>query len=123
MTENTDLSARVERLLSSERARARPWYMSKRVDLPKWFIDAPDGLDIEKKHALFDKTVVNVNRALAAGMICLAGTLPPAAIALVKHHWNVAAMALLLTLCAYGVFIPLLRRKLIDRQLCGHGQL
>ena len=97
--------------------------MSKRADPPKWFVDAPDGLDIEKKRALFDKTVVSVHRALAAGMICLAVTLPPAAIALVKHHWTVAAMALLLTLCVYGAFIPLLRRKLIDRQLRGHIQL
>jgi len=123
MTLNTELPAQVERLLSSERARPGPWYRSKRVDLPKWFIDAPDGLDIEQKRDLFDKTVANVNRVLAAVMICLAGTLPPAAIALAKHHWTAAAVTLLLTLFAYGVFIPLLRRKLIDRQLRGHSQL
>jgi len=97
--------------------------MGKGAELPRWFVDAPDGLGIEEKRALFSKTAMNVNRGFAVGMIGIAGTLPPAATFLVKHHWNAAALLLMLVFCAYGVCMPLLRRKLIDRQLHSHSQL
>ncbi len=117
MTANTHPTAQAEGLLSGERARRKPWYRRAHANLPKWFVDAPDGLDIEQKRALFDKTAMHVNRALAVGTICIAGTVPPAAAALVKHHWNAAALMLLSAFLACIVCIPMLRRKLLERQL------
>jgi len=85
--------------------------------LPQWFVEAHDGLDPAQKRNLFDKTAANVNRALAVGMIALAVTLQSSVISLVRHHWNTTAFALMTVFCIYGVCLPLLRRKLIDRQL------
>ena len=92
-------------------------------ELPRWFVEAPDGLDPKQKRDVFDRTASNINRALAVAMSALAGTLSVSVTSLVRHHWNTAAVVLMLAVCVCGVCLPWLRRKLVDRQLRRQFQL
>ena len=118
-----DPSAHIETLLANERAGRRSWYRRPMHELPRWFAEAGDSLDLRQKRTLFEETVRSVNRGMAIGMTGLAGTMSASVTSLVRHHWNLTAFVLLLAFCACGICAPLIRRRLVDRQLRKHTQL
>ena len=123
MPAKPDLSAQVETMLSTERSNRRSWYRRASPPLPRWFAEAPDGLDPAQKQKLFDKAATDVKRGFAVGAIIFAAPLSMAVTGLVRHHMNAAAAALLLAFGVYCVCVPLFRRRLIDRHLRHQLQL